>query len=44
MSKHPGREELGENKGLGEARMAEAERVRVGVAGDEGRKARARTC
>lgn len=35
MWKHPGRKELGENKGLEEAMRAEAERARVGMAEDE---------
>lgn len=35
-----GREELGENKGLEEAMMAEVERVRGGMVGDEARNAR----
>lgn len=35
MCKHPGRKELGENKGLEEALMAEAERARVGMVEDE---------
>lgn len=40
MCKHAGRKELGENKGLEEAMMAEAERARVGMVEDELRNER----
>lgn len=40
ICKHSGREELGENKGLEEAMMAKAEKVRLGMVGDEARDAR----
>lgn len=39
MYKLPGQEELRENKELGEAMTGEAERVRMGLVGDEARNA-----
>lgn len=42
MCKHFGREELAEKKRPEKVMMTEAEKVRVGMVGDEGRSARKR--